>query len=410
MSYKVVDLFAGIGGFHAALSAFGFDVIYASEWDEDAARTYFTNWGIQPKEDINQLANSERMDIPPHDILVGGFPCQPFSKSGKQKGESESRGTLFWNIEQIISKRHPKIVLLENVRNLAGPKHIDTFNKIIGILKREGYVVASDPLIISPHKVHPRFGGSPQIRERLFIAATLSEEPRVPNITSDVSQLDMSHLYAGWEPSSWDLAKFLDLENSQPTAKENFAPRRLALLWNKLIKFLTGQKLELEKSRFNSRLATLSELRLTDEEVRWIDTWDEFVQILKTQKIRIPGFPLWSQYWGPSATERVKPSDPDWKKDFIKKNVGFYEENQKLLETWLSNSGVRNFPPSRQKLEWQAQDETSLWNCIMHLRPSGIRAKKPTYVPTLVAINQTTVYGPGRLVSMLQWFITCSKR
>ena len=87
MSFKYIDLFAGIGGFHAALSALGGECVMASEIDKDAVKIYRSNWGIKPKGDITQLANESIVDVPDHDVLVGGFPCQPFSKSGLQKGQ-----------------------------------------------------------------------------------------------------------------------------------------------------------------------------------------------------------------------------------------------------------------------------------------------------------------------------------
>jgi DNA (cytosine-5)-methyltransferase 1 len=120
MAFRFIDLFAGIGGFHAALGSMGGECVYASEWDKDAARIYERNWGIKPSGDLTLEANDNKMNIPEHDVLLGGFPCQPFRKSGKQLGMEETRGTLFWNIAKIIEARRPKLVLLENVRNIAG--------------------------------------------------------------------------------------------------------------------------------------------------------------------------------------------------------------------------------------------------------------------------------------------------
>lgn len=407
MTPKAVDLFAGIGGFHAALSAFKIETIYASEWDSAAAATYATNWKLQPKGDITELANDERMDVPVHQVLTGGFPCQPFSKSGKQKGESESRGTLFWNIEQIIIERHPKIVLLENVRNLAGPKHLDTFNKIIGILKREGYLVSSEPLIVSPHKIHPKFGGSPQIRERLFIAATLADSKAMVNDESNVAQLDLSHITDKWDPQNWSLSDFLGLNESDKPSTSRVQKSLVPAA-------VSEQNAKIRPLNEVSPSSNLKDLALSSEEIIWIEAWDKFVRLFRGRNKPIPGFPLWSQYWGKDAPMTVQDSDPSWKKAFIMKNTEFYAKNEDVLSGWLEKSGVRNFPPTRQKFEWQAQDETSLWKCIMHFRPSGIRAKKATYVPTLVAINQTTVYGPGsrrlsvsecaKLQQMPKWF------
>ncbi len=190
MSFRFVDLFAGIGGFHAALSALGGVCVMASEIDENAANVYKSNWGLVPKGDITKLANDELVDVPDHDVLVGGFPCQPFSKSGLQRGMDEARGTLFWNIAKIIEVKKPKIVLLENVRNISGPRHAHEWEVIIRTLRENGYRVSSKPLIVSPHQIRPDFGGRPQVRERVLIAAT-----RLPightNFMSDVEIPDL---------------------------------------------------------------------------------------------------------------------------------------------------------------------------------------------------------------------------
>src|SRR3954462_12569378 len=121
-AFRFVDLFAGVGGFHAALGALGGQCVYAVEIDKAAASTYARNWSRDPLGDITQDANEDVMNVPAHEVLAAGFPCQPFSKSGAQRGMDETRGTLYWNILQIIGQRKPKVVLLENVRNLAFPK------------------------------------------------------------------------------------------------------------------------------------------------------------------------------------------------------------------------------------------------------------------------------------------------
>jgi DNA (cytosine-5)-methyltransferase 1 len=149
MSFRFVDLFAGIGGFHAALGALGGECVYASEWDKDAARIYERNWNLKPDGDITLAANDEVMNVPAHDVLVGGFPCQPFSKSGKQMGMEETRGTLFWNIAKIIETHKPSIVLLENVRNITGPRHLHEWEVIIQTLRDLGYRVSEDPHVVS---------------------------------------------------------------------------------------------------------------------------------------------------------------------------------------------------------------------------------------------------------------------
>jgi DNA (cytosine-5)-methyltransferase 1 len=135
-NYKFIDLFAGIGGFHYALNSFGAQCVFASEWDKYAAETYNINHKFKPSGNITII---EESCIPEHDILCGGFPCQAFSISGKQKGFEDTRGTLFFDIARIINKHTPKVWFLENVKNLI--KHDDgkTFLAIENSLKDLGY-------------------------------------------------------------------------------------------------------------------------------------------------------------------------------------------------------------------------------------------------------------------------------
>ncbi len=381
MSFKFVDLFAGIGGFHAALASLGGTCVYASEIDAAASEIYLRNWGIRPKGDITRLANDEVMDVPPHDVLVGGFPCQPFSKSGLQKGMEEVRGTLFWNIARIIEVHQPSLVLLENVRNLAGPRHIHEWNVIIHTLRELGYRVSDEPLIVSPHLIHPNFGGRPQVRERVFIAATkipvgsskFNSRPVVP---------DLSKVMKDWNPKDWNLSKHLPLERLTSKAKK-------------------------------------AEVSLTESEIRWIDAWDDFV-ITMRKKLKdqtLPGFPIWVDEWVHIDDLQVPYGTPDWKETFLRKNAEFYTQHQRILDAWMKRSKIKDeklFPPSRRKFEWQAQETMTLKETIMHFRPSGIRAKKPTYVPALVAITQTSIIGKqgrrltvregARLQGLPDWF------
>lgn len=159
--YKFIDLFSGIGGFHLALSSFGAKCVFASEWDKHASETYLTNFKLKPDGDITKI--DEKL-IPQHDILCGGFPCQAFSISGKQKGFDDTRGTLFFDISRIINHHKPKVVFLENVKNLAKHDEGKTFKTIISTLTYLGYNVN--------HKIFNSSNfGLPQNRERVFIVA-----------------------------------------------------------------------------------------------------------------------------------------------------------------------------------------------------------------------------------------------
>jgi DNA (cytosine-5)-methyltransferase 1 len=114
---KFIDLFAGIGGFHQALKNIGgFECVFASELDKDASYIYELNHGIKALSDITKIHEKQ---IPPHDLICAGFPCQPFSKSGYQQGFDDIRGTLFFDIIRIAKEHKPKIILLENVSNIS---------------------------------------------------------------------------------------------------------------------------------------------------------------------------------------------------------------------------------------------------------------------------------------------------
>jgi len=361
MSFKFIDLFAGIGGFHAALGALGGECVYASEWDKDAVRIYERNWNLRPDGDITLAANDEVMTVPAHDVLVGGFPCQPFSKSGKQMGMEETRGTLFWNIAKIIETHTPAIVLLENVQNITGPRHIHEWQVIIKTLRDLGYRVSEDPMVVSPHLIRPEFGGRPQVRNRVFIAATRIPKG-IPNFKVNVEIPDLSQVTNGWDPQDWSLDYHLPLEKLR-TAKDK------------------------------------NETALSDSEIEWINAWDDFVVTMRTvaKVAKLPGFPIWAGDWVHIDDLEIPLHAPKWKSDFLTKNAMFYTEHKKILDAWLKRwNHLEHFPPSRKKFEWQAQDTPTLWETIMHFRPSGIRAKKATYVPALVAITQTTIVGKHR--------------
>ena len=138
MAFTFIDLFAGIGGFHLALKKEGGVCVFASEIDQFARKVYSQSFNDSKNilhGDINDFVNNASSDIPDHDVLTAGFPCQPFSKSGNQRGISETRGTLFWSIAKIIEHKKPKLILLENVRNLIGPKHKSDYLTMISILR-----------------------------------------------------------------------------------------------------------------------------------------------------------------------------------------------------------------------------------------------------------------------------------
>lgn len=163
--FTFIDLFAGVGGFHFALKNLGGECVFASEIDVNAQKTYFANHYLMPYGDIT--LDETKSKIPQKfDILCAGFPCQAFSIAGYQKGFSDSRGTLFFDIEQIIHKHRPKVVFLENVKNLVGHDKGNTFKVILDILQNKlGYHVFYQVLNTA------EYTNIPQNRERIFIVA-----------------------------------------------------------------------------------------------------------------------------------------------------------------------------------------------------------------------------------------------
>ena len=160
-----IDLFSGIGGIRLGFEKHGCLNVFSSEWDKAAQDMYEANFGERPFGDINDIAAS---DIPEHDILLAGFPCQPFSIAGKGLGFDDTRGTLFFNIAEILRIKRPKAFLLENVKRLTTHDKGRTFQIILNTLQQLGYTVY--------HKVLNTLDfGLPQKRERIYIVGFLDK-------------------------------------------------------------------------------------------------------------------------------------------------------------------------------------------------------------------------------------------
>ena len=377
-AFRFIDLFAGVGGFHHALSSpeFGGECVLASDIDDNCRAVYRSTWPDMPADRIvgdiralTMVGGADRLDhevdraIPDHDVLCAGFPCQPFSKSGSQEGAAdETRGTLFHDILTITRAKKPRFLILENVRNLAGPRHRDTWDSIIERLRALGYRVSSEPLVFSPHLLPPHLNGAPQSRDRVFILATyvgngvdLTEDPLVPRAP-----------VRDWSPHRWNIEDYLVDDKDIPN---------------------------------------LDDYSLRAEEIAWLDAWQAFVQGIPDNDL--PGFPIWVDAF--QKRPRIPAETPQWKADFLRKNSAFYLKHREFIDDWLMESWggdglyrVRDFPASRRKFEWQArlaqptQQERDLWRLTLHLRPSGIRVKPATYLPALVAITQTSIIGSRR--------------
>jgi DNA (cytosine-5)-methyltransferase 1 len=380
-SFKFIDLFAGIGGFHHALSAIGGECVLTCEFDKHCEKIYkntFKDVGnktkfvsnireitrtdiddelaLRTKEEINEL-------VPDHDIICGGFPCQPFSKSGEQKGiKDKTRGTLFFDIMQIVEAKKPSYIFLENVRNISGPRHVDTWKTVIDSIRNLGYQVSSEPLIFSPHLLSPEMDGAPQVRDRVFILGVRNDidSNQILNISIFNENLKLKKY---WDPDKWRI-------------KDLLIP--------------------------DSNISNINSYKIKDDEEVYLEAWNYFVENFEHDNL--PGFPIQVFAW--KKTPTISEEMYDWEKTFLTKNSIFYNENKTFLDDFVKmkwgkeQKTVLEFPFSRQILEWQARRYHStkkgrtLKDLVIQFRPSGIRVKPPTYLPALVAITQTSVVGP----------------
>jgi len=183
-TFKFIDLFAGIGGIRLPFQEIGGSCVFTSEWDKDCQKTYAVNFGDVPNGDITKISVK---DIPQHDLLVAGFPCQAFSQAGRKQGFYDTRGTMFFEVQRILAEHRPAVVLLENVKQLVGHDKGNTLKTILGILKgtldqdRLDDIPLSDEAreslnaklnyAVSHRVLGSNKFGVPQKRERVFIIA-----------------------------------------------------------------------------------------------------------------------------------------------------------------------------------------------------------------------------------------------
>lgn len=366
MALKFIDLFAGLGGFHLALSKLGCKCVFASELRTDLQELYVENF---PGTDIHgDITKIDVPTIPRHDILCGGFPCQPFSQAGKRLGfTDEGRGNLFDNIMEILRHHKPKYVILENVQNLKNHDGGNTWQVIYETLS-ELYDVKE--AILSPHQF-----GTPQHRFRIYIVGILKTD-------SNIAPLD-GFMFP--EPGEFDC----DIRSIVDESEVDF-------------------------------------MHLRENTRKHLEVWQEFLDKLYQAGGKLPSFPIWAMEFGatydyetlapayqpanqlrgrignmgckirgritedcvrdlPIYAQTSKDTKfPDWKIQFIRRNREFYEQHKTWLDEWLPK--ITEFENSHQKFEWNCGEEEnpSLYDKIIQFRPSGIRVKKPTYSPALV--------------------------
>jgi len=385
---RFVDLFAGLGGFHLALSGLGHKCVFASEVDPELRQIYGRNFKLAAPRLVGDIRKSIDL-VPAHDILCAGFPCQPFSKSGYQNGHSDARGTYFDDILTILDRHKPEYVILENVGNFEQHDGGRTWRISRRRLQGLGYsVVATEHVksggqgLISPHHF-----GFPQWRERFY--AVCQRRP----LRADVLP--------------------------QPNRAK-----------------LTALKPYLTPNRHLSE-QDIAETRLSPAQVNCIDLWNALLRVLPAAT-ELPSFPIWSDEFGATYPfERRTPFGSDksellvvtkglggsadmtkaellrllpsyareetrrfahWKSKFIEQNRDWYKAHKKNIPThWLKT--IRGLPASQRKLEWNCQgEERNLWEHVLQFRPSGLRVKRMTAIPALVSLTTTQVpiIGPFR--------------
>ena len=335
--FRFVDLFCGIGGFHQAMKSLGGDCVFACDIDEHCRRTYLKNYGLEPAKDITKI---DARDIPDHDVLCGGFPCQSFSKAGKRLGfDDPTKGTLFFDVMRIIQAKRPRYVLLENVRNLATHDSGNTWRVIYESLKNAGYELSEQPTLFSPHWI-----GIPHHRERVFIMAVRSDVGTLPKLCFNTKNIPTCSIDGVIDSSDVD-----------------------------------------------------EKYKLSRDEIALLTHWNNFILNVRTSEGLLPGFPVWTECFCPGVWAAVDDSCPSWKRTIMHRNYQLYDANREFIDQWMNEGkDVRLFFGAKAKLEWQVGVDAKfpdIFKNIIQFRPSGVRVKPGTYFPALVAMVQKSIIG-----------------
>lgn len=366
MPLRFIDLFAGLGGFHFALSELGHECVFASELREDLRKLYHVNFpGTRIEGDITKIRPE---DIPPHDILCAGFPCQPFSQAGKRQGfnDEKDRGNLFTYICKILDYHHPQYVFLENVSNLKGHDGGNTWRTIKAMLDDLEYDVA-EPAILSPHQ-----WGIPQHRRRIYIVCRyrhngdlnyfkFPEPPRKKN--SNIKQIideadpDYIKLKADTREQLAIWQEFIDqtIAHGQKIPRFPIWAMEFGANYDYIDKAPAFQTL----NQLRGKLGHLGKEISGATKAACLECLPVYARTNKTEKF------------------------PEWKISYIRRNRAFYQENREWLVPWIDR--VRHYENSHLKLEWNCGDDatTTLEDKIIQFRASGIRVKLPTFSPAL---------------------------
>ena len=376
---KFIDLFAGLGGFHKALHELGHECVFASELNDILRDTYKLNWNIEAHGDIKKIVRENISAIPDHDVLCAGFPCQPFSKAGKQLGRDDKRGTLFDEIVKILEFKKPEYFILENVRYIAKHDNEETWKYMQVAFRELGYEV--DHNNYSPHDF-----GIPQHRQRIFIVGSLSGLKNFSFNNVDVQKKHQVNIndFIDQQPGSY---KRLPIANLNCIS-----------LWQKLI-----DKLPVETAIPGFPIWGM-EFGATypfEENYPFKLAAHQLYEFKGNFGCSLAGMTKEQQYENLPSYARVKNEFPSWKKIYIRKSREFYETNKNLIEEVVKEIATLPFQ-SWQKLEWNVGDsKREILNYIIQFRASGIRVKKKDFFPSIVCTNtQIPIIGwQGRYIS-----------
>jgi DNA (cytosine-5)-methyltransferase 1 len=364
---RFVDIFAGLGGFHLAAASLGGKCVFACEINETLRELYEANFGILPAKDIR---NVDPGDVPPHDVLCAGFPCQSFSKAGYQEGlKDRSRGGLFFNIPEILRKRQPKLLVLENVSHFVRHDKGKTYEKVKHALENAGYSV--DVREYSPHQF-----GIPQIRQRIYLVGKLGglngfRWPTPPK-----------------KPPKLLISRVLDKNPSDAKPLSSQVVDCLGVWQDFLKSFPDAAKLPsfpIWSMEFKATYPFTKYNSLHKVPMRQLRNFrGSFGKSLRTHFRRdlLPRVP--------SHARAATSAFPRWKQVFIRQNRQLYREHRSWIDGWLPK--IQRFPPSLQKLEWNCQgEERDIWKYVIQFRASGVRVKRATTSPSLVAMTTSQV-------------------
>ena len=370
---EYIDLFAGLGGFHLALDRLGHKCVFASEINEDLRALYKKNFGMDCAGDIRNIRPE---DIPAHDILCAGFPCQPFSKAGSRKGLSHPEsGDLYFEILKVIKYHKPKYIILENVPNLKSQGNGKIWKMIKEKLKHEGYNV--DIQHLSPHQY-----GIPQVRYRIYIIGSLTP---LDNIAKKVK--------LGPKPKKITLESVLSVNTTDPIRPISKEVKERIMIWQEFLDLIPRKEhiiSPLWGMEFGATypFENTTPFAMSKEELsKYKGAFGHSLNLAKSKKEMMNMLPSYAR------TRQRK--FPEWKVIFIRKNRGFLKKNDNLLSSWIKK--IEILLPSQQKFEWNCHKKNPLDEIrvleryVIQMRPSGIRVKRPDVAPSLVAMNMTQV-------------------